>query len=291
MKLNKYIFLLPFMAAPLLFTSCGDDSIENASIITIPEVSTDSLDVWIDSTFRVPYNMNVNYKWTNFDSDQNRYLVPPRKKLVQPFLKTVKKIWIKPYITVASDKEEFFKNYANRELKLIGSGSWNNESVTLGLAENGFKISLYTINSFDLQAGVSKDDLRQFFRTMHHEFGHILNQRKPYSADFKKITGGYTADWTSFTDSEAREMGFMSAYSISGDGEDFVEILSFYVCYTSTEWAKIMSDIKNETSKENIQKKVNMVASYMNDSYGVDIEQLRVWITAGISEAASGNLD
>ena len=36
-----------------------------------------------------------------------------------------------------------------------------------------------------------------YFHTMHHEFTHILNQKKPYSTDFALITkSGYVSgDW------------------------------------------------------------------------------------------------
>lgn len=286
-KFNLYTLLVIISFS---FFSCGEDDLTN-SILKNPDASTSELDIWIDDTFRVPYNINVQYKWNEADIDHSKDMVPPKERLVKPFLKTVNKMWIRPYIQVADEKTEFFKNYTCRELKLIGSGSWNTGSVTLGLAEGGYKITLYTINDFDLEAGVSRASLREFFRVMHHEFGHILNQRKKFDSQYKNISGGYSADWTSKNNTQARELGFISAYSMSGDGEDFVEILSFYVCNTEAEWAALLRPIKNQESVNQINQKVLSVSSYMKESYGVDIDKLRAAFLAQLDEVMNGNLE
>lgn len=288
MKKNYLHIIL--LSVSVLFFACGENELKD-SYLKEPVISTEELDVWIDETFREPYNIRVQYKWVEADTDHSKDLVPPKMNLVQPFLKAVDKIWIRPYVEVADEKETFFKKNTCRELKLIGSGSWNIGSVTLGLAEGGFKITLYTVNSFDLEKGVSKENLRQFFRTMHHEFGHILNQRKKYDPQFKQITGGYVGDWTSRTDKQARELGFISAYSMSGDGEDFVEILSYYICYTEQEWNDLLGAIDSEESVKNIKQKVLSVDLYMKESYGVDIDKLRVAIMAQMDNVVNGNLD
>ncbi|MDL2289924.1 putative zinc-binding metallopeptidase [Paludibacteraceae bacterium OttesenSCG-928-F17] len=261
------------------------------SIIVIPEVSNDPLDMWIQKTYTEPYNISVQYKWNSADSDLAKDLVPPRKELVQDFLKAVYKIWLNPYLSVTEQKEGFMKEYVNRELKLIGSGSWNSGSVTLGLAENGYKITLYTVNDFKLNGGMERETLERFFRTFHHEFGHILNQRKPFSETFQYITPDYQADWTSIKDDEAQQRGFVSAYSRSGAGEDFVEIMSFYITKTPTQWSDFMTEINNDSSVNLIETKVREVASYLRESYSVDMDLLRDYITTAISEVSDGNLE
>lgn len=277
--------------ASFTIVSCNQEDKLTESIIEIPDNEMTELDAWIDSVFRVPYNINVEYKWNSSDVDPSKELVPPKVKLVKPFLKTVLKIWINTYNSVADLGSDFMKNYTCRKLKLIGSGSYNTGSVTLGLAENGYKITLYTINNFDIGEGVDRSELREYFRVMHHEFAHILNQRKPYDENFQNITGNYSSDWTTLSNAEARELGFISAYSRSAHYEDFVEVLSFYVTYTETEWNSLLSSIESEEARGYIQKKVQMVSSYMDDTYGVDVLELRAAITNAIDEVVEGNLD
>ena len=276
----------------LLITSCDEEKLTDTRI-DIPDTNTTELDEWIDATFRVPYNIRVQYKWNSAEMDPNKELVPPKEELIQSFLKAVHKIWINPYTKVAKSNEEFMKDYSCRQLALIGSGSWNVGSITLGMASNGYKISLYVVNQFDLregQNGPSYGDLNQFFRTMHHEFGHILNQRKAYDPNFKSLTGNYSADWTSMSDSEARELGFISAYARSADSEDFVEVLSYFITFTPTEWDDLLNSIKSTTGREYILLKLQSVTSYMNDFFGVDILLLRNEITKAITEVADGIL-
>lgn len=291
--MNKISLIIAILIVTILstFTSCNTNDEITDPIIVIPEAPTSELDIWIDSIFRVPYNIDVEYKWNNSDVDQSHDLVPPKEALVKPFLQTVKKIWIDTYNQVASSGNNFMRDYTCRKLKLIGSGSYNSGSVTLGLAENGYKITLYTINDFNIETGVTRSKLREYFRVMHHEFSHILNQRKPYDVNFQNITGAYSSDWTTLNDSEARELGFISAYARSADTEDFVETLSFYVCYSETEWNSLLAGIDSEEGVKYIESKVQVVSSYMQDTYGVNLLELRTAILTAFDEVLNGDLD
>ena len=298
MKRNKIILIIGIAILVLygsILVSCNNDDDLTESIINTDGAAETELEAWIDSSFREPYNIYVEYKWNSADVDQSKDVVPPKENLVKPFLKTVLKVWLDAYNTVAETGDEFMKNYSCRKLKLIGSGSYNSGSVTLGLATNGYKITLYTVNSFRLDEGGSnqalKEDLREFFRVMHHEFQHILNQRKPYDVGFQNISGGYTSDWTSISDREAREMGYISAYARAADKEDFAETISYYICYSDSEWDELMNDISNEEGRNYIEQKVASISSYMNESYGVDIDALRDEIMKAFNEVLEGDLD
>lgn len=272
--------------------SCRENAITDSGI-EIPAGPQTELDQWIDATFRVPYNVRVDYRWNNTVSDPAHITVPVREELVQPFLKAVLKIWLTPYTRVAETGADFMKDYICRELVLVGSGSYNEGgSVTLGLAANGYRITLYTVNQFDLANGsVSRTALKRFFQTMHHEFGHVLNQRKPYDTKFQQITGNYSADWTMLSDAQARELGFISAYARSADMEDFVEVLAFYITYTEAEWLALLNSIKDAQGREYIRLKLQSVGSYMKNTYGVNIQDLRDEVTSAIAEVAAGNND
>ncbi|MDR0732673.1 MAG: putative zinc-binding metallopeptidase [Dysgonamonadaceae bacterium] len=266
----------------LLAVSCREDAITNSGVET-PAAPETELDRWIDTTFRIPYNIRVEYRWNSDAMDPGHTTVPPREELVQPFLQAVLNVWLNPYIQVAETGADFMKDYTCRQLNLVGSGSYNQGSVTLGLAKNGYTITLYTVNWFDLAANtVKKETLREYFRTMHHEFGHILNQRKPYDPNFQRITGNYSADWTALNDKQARELGFISAYARSADVEDFVEILSYYITYSDEEWQQLIGSIQSVRGQEYIRLKTQSVVSYMKNTYGVDLLRLRGEITTAI---------
>lgn len=273
-----------------LISSCSNDDV-GPSILNGDHVKSE-LDMWIIDEFTGPYNIKVDYRMSSADLDQSKVLVPVKEDLVKPFLQAVKKIWINPYIKASEKGADFMADYSNKQLILVGSGSYNeDQSVTLGLATNGYTITLYTVNSFDLKASVSKSSLVRFFQTMHHEFGHILNQRKSYDNNFQNITGGYSADWTAKTTAQARELGFISNYASSAHTEDFVEVFSYYICSTDQEWDSIISSIQNQNARSAINKKLLVVTSYMKDTYGVDIKILREEIIKAINEVSVGNLD
>lgn len=284
--------ILYFSLFIAIFSCKKEDAITDSGI-EIPAGPQTELDQWIDATFRVPYNVRVDYRWNNTVSDAGHITVPPREELIQPFLKAVLKIWLTPYIRVAETKEDFMKDYICRELVLVGSGSYNSGgSVTLGLAASGYRITLYTVNQFDLANGsVSRAALKEFFHTMHHEFGHVLNQRKPYDTKFQQITGNYSADWTMLSNAQARELGFISAYARSADMEDFVEVLAFYITNTESEWQTLMNAIKDAQGREYIRLKLQSVGSYMKNTYGMNIQDLRDEVTAAIAEVAAGKLE
>ena len=287
----KYKWIIFFLSALTLgFSSCGEEPITD-SAITIPSGPQTELDKWIDNTFRIPYNISVVYQWNN-SVDEGDIIVPPKEELVQPFLKAVLKIWLTPYIRVADNKENFMKDYSCRQLNLVGSGRYSYNAVVLGQAQNGYTITLYTVNQFDLEGkSISRATLNEFFRTMHHEFAHILNQRKPYDPNFQRITGNYSADWTILSHAQARELGFISNYARSAESEDFVEIFAYYCTSTESEWNALINTIKNTQSREYINLKAKFVRDYMKNSYNIDLEKLRDEITKAISEVANGNLE
>lgn len=51
--------------------------------------------------------------------------------------------------------------------------------MILGQAEGGMKVTLFRVNEID-KNNLSVAQLNEYyFKTMHHEFTHILNQKKP----------------------------------------------------------------------------------------------------------------
>lgn len=226
----KKIFILASLII-MLFTSCTkEDKIpSNKQFLNLGgEPYTDSqTDVWLYNNYVVPYNMEVKYKWDQFELALNRTLVPVYESLVIPIMKTIKGTWIEPYEQVAGST--FIKNMSPKKFILVGSPQYNNGTITLGEAEGGRKIVMYRLNWF------SVNDLtliRRIMKTVHHEFGHTMHQTVMYPEEYMYITPqAYTSSWNNVSDMDAMKLGFISSYATASPDEDFVEMLSIIVVY------------------------------------------------------------
>ena len=88
-EIKKSVYAL-LAAGLFVFSSCQEESL-TGTVLSEPEPMTE-LDLWIDTVFRQTYNIRVQYKWDEADTDHSHDIVPPRIELVQPFLKVVKKL-------------------------------------------------------------------------------------------------------------------------------------------------------------------------------------------------------
>ena len=208
------------------------------------------------------------------ESDFNYWLVPATYENSIKMAKLMKFLCLEPYDVVTGSRE-FIKSYYPKMIHLIGSGAYrNNGTFVLGTAEGGLKITMYFVNEMRLDPAYLNE---YYFKTMHHEFAHILNQTKPYSTDFNTISGSeYVTDtWSDAwkNDAEAQQNGFISQYASSEAGEDFVELLSIYVTNTEAYWNNI---IKNAgAGADIINAKFEIVYNYMLNSWNIDLNELR----------------
>jgi len=119
-----------------------------------------------------------------------------------------------------------------------------------------------------------------YFKTIHHEFQHVLNQNKPYPGVFREISGtNYVEDeWNSqyATVEAAVAAGFISRYSSKADTEDFAELFSFYVTRSQAEFNDIIN-LAGATSagKTKILSKLAIVKTYMKSEWDIDMDLLR----------------
>ena len=248
MKL-KYKFLA--IAATALLTlgvtsSCSDDDF-TSSIFDTTEYPLDRssvtfpLDTFCIENFRIPYNLRYVYKMEDIGSDMQKNLIPASYEKSKQLAVLAKYLWYDSYVTCAG--EEFLKLYSPRIIHVIGSKSYNPVSgtETLGEAEGGLKITLYGANELD----VNDIDLlnENFFKTMHHEFGHILAQNYTYPTSFSLISQGLynTMDWQDTPDSLALAEGFVSPYAMSQIREDWVEVLANYVVKDTITWEGMLN--------------------------------------------------
>ncbi|WP_052496075.1 substrate import-associated zinc metallohydrolase lipoprotein [Pedobacter lusitanus] len=121
------------------------------------------------------------------------------------------------------------RTYAPKQLILSGSPQLNKDGTsTEGVAEGGLDILLTNINKINAR---SPADVKGMLHLMHHEFTHILNQKKVYTQDFNKVTpSDYIAEWYNSTINPL-SLGFISDYARKSPEEDFAEMVSWMLTW------------------------------------------------------------
>ncbi len=295
MRLNFFILLL---FGSFLLASC--DKEDKLEVDDIPGLGGDtwaktSIDQWLYDTLVVPYNIATKYKWDQFELDVNKQIVPPKEEKIIPVMRSVKKVWMEPYILQGG--ELFFKRYSPKLFVLAGSANWNLDgSITLGTAEGGRKIVLYLLNDFknkSMPGYVPADSAvpKQMFHVIHHEFAHILDQTVRRPVEFDKIGQGfYTADWINTNDYAARQDGFITAYALSNPFEDFVEMISIMLIEGKTGFDNIVNSISGtsvrgttaEQAKAKLRQKESLVVNYFKQAWNIDFYTLQFRVRTAI---------
>ena len=244
------------VAALLITASCSNESLNPESVLADAAVERNEFDNWLMENYTKPYNIDFIYRYTDRETDNFYNVVPADYGKSKALAALVKHVWLDAYAEAMG--EDFIRTYSPRVMQLIGSAEYSSSgSMVLGTAEGGLKITLFRVNSLDPdniwidqesafpETAKTPMDLNYwFFHTMHHEFCHILTQKKNYSTDFQTVSAGkyQTTNWINVDDSEAPAMGFTSGYGSGEYNEDFAEIYSFYVTHTQQAWEKLLGE-------------------------------------------------
>lgn len=242
--IKKYISAFVMMSALAMgFTSCSDDDFTETifpdqSEELDPNSATYKFDKWLKQTYLDVYNLDFRYKMQDVGTDMNYNLVPATYQNAQDLALLAKHLWFDVYNDVVGPN--FLKEYGPRIIHLIGSPAYDPTSgtITVGLAEGGIKVSLFRVNALDLN---SPDQLNEYyFKTMHHEFAHILHQTKTYPAKFNTISvGKYDgSNWQDRQEGVVLSCGFVTTYASSAYREDFAEIIANYIVKTDAQWER-----------------------------------------------------
>ena len=273
MKNIKFVLLI--VTASILFWSCGEETLDSKSIFENEELVMTDFDNWLYSNYTVPYNIEFKYKFDDKESNTNYNLAPARLDKSVALAILVKHLWIDVYEELLG--KEFLSKYSPRLFHLIGSPAYNSQgSIILGTAEGGLKVTLFNVNMLDVE-NPDIDMLNYwYFKTMHHEFAHILHQTKSYTTDFNLIsaTDYQSGSWVNIEDEEALQMGFVSPYGSSESQEDFVEVLAVYVTNSEEYWQSIL-ETAGEEGADKIMQKFHIVEDYLKSSWDIDIYELR----------------
>ena len=280
----------------LLFTlslaSCSKDEMSPESVIRISQTEYNDFDRWLQQNYELPYNIRYKYRYEDIESDMDYWTVPASYEASVKLAHLVKYLCLETYDEVAG--VDFTRSYFPKEIFVIGEWEYrNNGTYILGTAESGRKILFSGLNYLDQHMG-SADELNEYYLlTIHHEFTHILNQRKEYSADFQLITGsGYVADkWSESPLNQGYlTRGFISAYAQHSDREDFAEMMCQYVCNSEATWDRWMREAGTEGARL-INAKLDVVKRYMQESFGIDMARLRSTLERRQDEVMAGRIE
>jgi len=277
----KKIYQIVFIGALLVgLASCEKEKF-GPSIFVDPVVDTTTytyeFDQWLYKHFTLPYNVDYRYRLDDNATDPNYNVVPVSMGMADTIAHLSLYLWYDVYDSVAP--AGFLKENGPRIIQLIGSAMINASQGTekLGQAEGGIKITLMKINEMQTN---NMDQLNEYiFKTMHHEFSHILHQKKTYPKEFEQLSSGnYNPDgWQYTSDEEAWQMGFASPYGSSQAREDFVEIIANYIVKSDADINKMLT-IAGQNGKNGqkiLNQKIDICRTWLAEKWNLDLDELR----------------
>lgn len=257
-SLKFYISPLVVAGAALLgMSSCSNDDFTESIFPEgdeqlDPTSTTYKFDKWLQQNYLEVYNLDFRYKMQDVGTNMNYNLVPASYQNSVDLAVLAKYLWFDVYKDVVNP--EFLKQYGPRIIHLIGSPAHNptTGTIILGLAEGGIKVSLFRVNQMDVN---DFDQMNEYyFKTMHHEFAHILHQKKTYPAEFNKISAGHydASNWQNRQIGVVNSLGFVTTYASDAFREDFAETIANYITKTDAQWEEIYTQAARgwETNSE-----------------------------------------
>lgn len=276
--------------AVFAFIACEERPLDKDSQVIDSKIEQNDFDRWLVSNYVEAYNIDFKYRMEMNESQMSYWLVPAEYNKSIVMAKLVRHLCLEAYDEITGSRD-FIRTHFPKMIHLIGSAAYkNNGTMVLGEAEGGLKITLYMIN--DLMLDI--DYLNYYyFKTMHHEFAHILHQKKPYSTDFNLISGSdYVTDAWSDTwsgDADAQKNGFISEYASKEANEDFVELIAVYVTSTAAEWNTVIKNAGDGAAI--INAKFDIVYNYMLNTWGINLDELREVVQRRQSEIETLDLE
>jgi substrate import-associated zinc metallohydrolase lipoprotein len=287
------LYALLFAVCSLPLASCSDDDPNSTSVIVPEQQEKTIFDKWLDANFVEPYNIQFKYRYESNESDMDYYTVPANFDNAVVMAHMLKYLCIEAYDETAG--VDFTRAHFPKLFFCMGEFEYrNNGTMILGTAENGKKILLAGANHVSEYIDNPEMLNELYFKTIHHEFTHILNQTKEYPTNFKFITAtDYVGDsWsteTFKTPAYFATHGFITAYAQHSDTEDFAEMLSVYVVNDKATWDAMVAR-GGEEGAALINSKLDIVRAYMQTKWNVDIDQLRDAIQRRQADVISGKI-
>lgn len=290
MKYTKILSAAIMTVAALGFVGCSnDDGIDyDKSVIVTPNAPENDLDRWIKRNITSPYNIQIQYRFEDIEGDMNYYLIPADYEGSVLMSHLLKYLCLETYNEAAGT--DFTCRYFPKLFCYCGEWKYkNNGTIVLATAEGGRKIYLCGLNYLPGSINNVATLNSRYFKTIHHEFTHILNQTYPIPADYQLITGkDYVADLWNESPYNVGSLtrGFISNYAQHSYTEDFAEMLSIYITNSPTYWASQLEAAGD--GAEAIQQKLDIVRDYMKLNFNIDIDELRNILQRRQNNVANG---
>ena len=299
MTMKRFLIIALLALAVLPATvSCQEEQLDPQSVITVDSYEKNAFDLWLDANYVYPYNIEFKYRYENNETDLDYYSVPASYENSIVMAHLVKYLCIDSYDEVAG--VTFTRTYFPKEFFLMGEWEYKNNGVyTLGTAEGGKKIILMGINYLPRYMTTAENLNYYYLKTIHHEFTHILNQTKDFPVTFSQVSGasedGYLADTWNASEyaSDYLQRGFITRYAQHSDREDFAECMAMYVTHDAAWWQSLLTAAKTEAKDGSgkLSTKMGIVKSYMQETFGIDLDTLRDAVLRREGEVIAGMVD
>lgn len=281
--MKKFINIALLALVLVGVSSCQEEKLDPESIfkdaVKKDNLYTKAFDEWLTEYFVKPYNCEFRYQLDDAAMDPNYNVVPVRLGMADTLAHLAQYLWYNVYDTVMQrhNVDSFLYNNGPRMIQIVGSSMINAAQGTekLGYAEGGIKITLMKINKMDWN---DMDLLNEYiFKTMHHEFSHILHQKKLYPKDYESITpGDYDpTGWQYKSNDEAHTRGFVSNYARCSTHEDFVETIANFIVKDDKTW-EAMLRVAKEDGAGYINQKLEMVTNWLAEQWKISIYQMHL---------------
>lgn len=277
-------------ATLITLTSCSEDALDDTSVVKDSTRPKTAFDLWLHKNYVETYNINLKYRLEDMETDFTYTLAPADLSNSVKLAHIVLHTWLQAYDEVAG--MDFTRQLAPKVFQFVGSPAFETDNrYMMGQAEGGMKITLFDVNELKITRSFLNNS---YFQSIHHEFTHILTQTKDYDTDYQKISEGLyePASWyaSGKTESYALQRGFISTYAMKEYNEDFAETMAFYLVYTPAEWQQKMTTAGADGAAI-ISQKLQMIRSYMQTTWNIDIDDLRTVIQRRMEEIIDGSID
>lgn len=296
--MKKYIkYFAVAVTSVLTLASCKQEQLNQESVIKDSRAEQTEFDKWLANNLLNPYNIQIKYRYELMETNFSYWTTPADYEQSIIYAHLVKYLCVDTYDEVAGTT--FTCKYFPKLFFLEGTFHYdNNGQMILGTAEGGRKIFLGGVNHLrgvleEAQEAQDAGTLNElYFKTIHHEFTHILNQTKDFTPDYKMISGtDYVLNaWNDTNRTTYLKFGFISQYSQHSDREDFAEMLSTYVINTPEQWNAWMSQAGTEGAKK-IEQKLEIVRSYMLEAWDIDLDELRDIVLRRTDDVLAGRVN
>lgn len=279
----KYIFLIGITIA-MQFSSCTEEEMDRSkSIFETSSESRSKFDDWLNTNYVETYNIDYKYRMEDIESDFSKNLAPADLLQSMRLAKIIKHVWLESYVEVAGI--DFMRKHAPAILHIVGSAAWNGDgTITLGTAEGGLKITLYMTNWLNPKDIANMN--KWFFKTMHHEFTHILQQDINYPQEYNLISAEdyRPSGWQNRHELAAyASLGFITDYAGSMPVEDITEITCCYITFTDKEWNAVF-EAAGEVGRAKLNQKVSIMKQYMLKVWKIDMDRLKEVVRRRMNE-------